>query len=123
TRSKRDWSSDVCSSDLTTFVNTRQLTATMAPSNIAAAGTASITVINPAPGGGRSNVVFFPVAAPEITVNFSNAPGSPIAPPIRADSQNSLAIGDFNGDGKRDLSVAYTVSVATLLVNRAGTFA
>jgi hypothetical protein len=106
----------------TTFVNSRQLTATVPSSDVAIAGTASIAVLNPAPGGGRSNAVFFPVAMPETTVNFSNAPGSPIPAPIRADSPSSLTVGDFNDDGKPDLSVSYTVRVATLLGNGDGTF-
>jgi hypothetical protein len=59
----------------TTFVNNHQLTATVPPSDIATAGTASISVSNPAPGGSPSNAVFFPVATPETTVNFSSAPG------------------------------------------------
>src|SRR5882762_2990356 len=49
----------------TTLVNNRQLTALVPSTSIAMAGTASITVINPAPGGGRSNAVSFPVATPE----------------------------------------------------------
>jgi VCBS repeat protein/putative Ig domain-containing protein/IPT/TIG domain-containing protein len=106
----------------TTFVSSHQLTATVPSSDIASAATPSITVLNPAPGSGRSNVALFPVAAPETTVNFSDAPGSPIPPPIQFDSPSSLAVGDFNGDGKPDLSIAYTVRVNTLLGNGDGTF-
>lgn len=106
----------------TTFVSSHQLTATVSPSSIATAGTASITVLNPAPGGGRSNLALFPVATPETTVSFSNAPGSPIPPQIQFDWASSLTVGDFNGDGKLDLSIAYTVRVATLLGNGDGTF-
>ncbi len=43
----------------TTFVSDLQLTATVPASDIAAAGTASVTVTNPAPGGGTSNVSVF----------------------------------------------------------------
>ena len=107
----------------TTFVNNRQLTAMVSSSNIAAAGTASITVSNPTPGGGLSNAVYFPIATPETTVSFSNAPGSPIPPIIRADTPGSLVAGDFNADGKTDLSIAYTVRVVTLLGTGGGTFA
>jgi hypothetical protein len=106
----------------TTFVNGRQLTAVVPPSDIALASTASITVVNPTPGGGRSNTVFFSVVTSEAAINFSNGPGSPIPPPIQFDSPNSLAAGDFNGDGKLDLSIAYTVRVNTLLGNGDGTF-
>ena len=102
----------------TTFVSSHQLTATVPPSDIASAGTASISVVNPAPGGGGSNVVFFPVATPETTVNFSGAPGSPIP----AYGAESVVVGDFDTDGKPDLSVAYSVRVATLLGNGDGTF-
>ena len=39
----------------TTFVNNHQLTATVPASDIATASTASVTVVNPSPGGGVSN--------------------------------------------------------------------
>ena len=45
----------------TTYVNSTQLTAAIPASDIAAAGTASVTVFNPAPGGGTSNAVSFVV--------------------------------------------------------------
>jgi hypothetical protein len=43
----------------TTFVNGTQLTAVVPASNLAVAGTASVTVFNPAPGGGASNTIVF----------------------------------------------------------------
>jgi Putative Ig domain len=52
----------------TTFVSSTQLTATVPTSLVATAGTASITVVNPSPGGGRSNVQTFTISAtPAIT--------------------------------------------------------
>ncbi len=47
----------------TTFVNAGQLTATIAAADIAAAGTASVTVFNPTPGGGTSNAQTFTITA------------------------------------------------------------
>src|SRR5258708_36347000 len=44
---------------ITAFVSGSQLTATVPASDITRAGTASITVMNLAPGGGISNVAFF----------------------------------------------------------------
>src|SRR5579863_4896107 len=40
----------------TTFDNSLKITASILASDIAAIGTASVTVVNPAPGGGTSNV-------------------------------------------------------------------
>ena len=58
----------------TTFVTSLQLTATVPTSNIANAVTASIAVVNPAPGGGTSNVMtsiflvpFPPLRLPALT--------------------------------------------------------
>lgn len=45
----------------TTFVSSTQLTAQISASDITAAGSASITVSNPAPGGGVSNALTFTV--------------------------------------------------------------
>jgi hypothetical protein len=104
----------------TTYVNGDQLTAVVPAADIATAATASLTVVNPNPGGGSSNVIFFPVATPEASVSFSNAPGSPITliyAPI------SVAVGDFTGNGKQDLGVAQSGDrVYILLGNGDGSF-
>src|SRR6185295_10089018 len=45
----------------TTFVSSTQLTAAIPASDIANVGTASVTVVNPAPGGGTSNALTFTI--------------------------------------------------------------
>ena len=47
----------------TTFVNGTQLTASISAADIATAGTAAVTVVNPAPGGGTSSAANFTIAA------------------------------------------------------------
>ncbi|HXW54610.1 MAG TPA: VCBS repeat-containing protein [Candidatus Cybelea sp.] len=89
----------------TTFVSSTQLTANVPASEIASAGTASVTVVNPAPGGGASNVVYFPVATPEAAVTLSNVSGSPMQTDPPSAFPVSIAVADFNGDGKPDLAV------------------
>src|SRR6516225_7352312 len=101
----------------TTFVNGSQLTAVITALDIATASTGSITVVNPSPGGGTSNVVFFPITVPTSSVAFSR---SDLA---TAPSPTNHAIGDFNGDGKLDLAVAAaTGTVSIFLGNGDGTF-
>jgi hypothetical protein len=103
----------------TTIVSVSRLTASILPSDIANAGTASVTVVNPSPGGGTSNVVFFEVTAPSssIALGAPSAFGAGISPV-------AAAVGDFNGDGKLDLAVANQGSnnVSVLLGNGDGTF-
>jgi hypothetical protein len=50
----------------TTYVNHTRLTAAITAADIAAAGPASVTVLNPEPAGGTSNVVPFMASAQEI---------------------------------------------------------
>ncbi|MFA6365253.1 MAG: dockerin type I domain-containing protein [Candidatus Paceibacterota bacterium] len=45
----------------TTFVSATQLTATIPANDVAAVGTASVTVVNPTPGGGTSNAQVFTI--------------------------------------------------------------
>jgi hypothetical protein len=103
----------------TTFVNSEHLTATVPASEIAGAGTASVTVVNPGPGGGKSDVVFFSVAAPATAVAFAPAANSPlsISEPI------GITVGDFNEDGKPDLAITAVEDVYIFLGNGDGTFA
>lgn len=48
----------------TTFVSQSRLTANILSFDVASSHTASVTVLNPGPGGGTSNTVFFPVTLP-----------------------------------------------------------
>jgi len=90
----------------TAFVSGSKLTAAVPAANIAAAGTASVTVLNPATTV-ASNVAYFPVATARSTVAFAMAPGSPIQPtqPAAPYIATGMAAGDFNGDGNLDLAV------------------
>ena len=77
-----------------------------------------MTVTNPSPGGGSSNVVYFQVAEPETTVSFVNAPNSP----LQLYEPFGMTVADFNGDGKPDLAIAANVKVSVLLGKGDGTF-
>jgi hypothetical protein len=81
----------------TAFVNHSQLTVTIPASDIANAGTESITVTNPAPGGGISNVMYFGVSSPASSLAFAALNSLVQSGPLLA--------ADFNGDGKIDLVI------------------
>ncbi|HLK04879.1 MAG TPA: FG-GAP-like repeat-containing protein [Candidatus Acidoferrum sp.] len=107
----------------TTFVSGSQLTATIPSTDITTAGTAMINVLNPAPGGGISNTVFFEVSAPTTAVTYGvlNGYGANGAP---AAGTRQFAIADLNGDGKRDVATLNgDGSISVLLGNNDGTFA
>jgi phospholipase C len=102
----------------TNYINTHQLGAQVPSANCQTAGTAAITVVNPAPGGGTSNTAYFPIADSETSVPFS-------ANQFATGNQASAAAaGDFNGDGKPDLAITNKgdASVTVLLGNGDGTF-
>jgi hypothetical protein len=104
----------------TTFASASQLTAQVPANDIASPSTATITVVSPAPGGGRSNAVLLPIASPTASPNFVPAKGSPITgiyAPI------AVAVGDFTGNGKSDLAIIqFGDHVYTYLGNGDGTF-
>ena len=102
----------------TAFVNSSRLKASILGSDVAKAGTASVTVANPTPGGGTSNRAFFEISTlisslTMSTSNFRTGAGT-----------NSIVVGDFNGDGKFDLAVANIAdnTISILLGNGDGTF-
>jgi hypothetical protein len=103
----------------TTFVNAEHLTAMVPAADVADAGTAAVTVVNPAPGGGPSNVAYFQVAAPETTVSFANAANSPLQVP----EPSGIVAADFNQDGKPDLAISANIRMYVFLGNGDGTFA
>jgi IPT/TIG domain-containing protein len=80
----------------TTFVSASRLTAAIPATDVTAAGTASLTVVNPAPGGGRSNVALFEVTMPSSAVSFAT---TSIASLPNVENVSTIAAADLNGDG------------------------
>jgi len=108
----------------TTFVSSSQVTASVPAANIASPGTAEITVTNPAPGGGKSNIGYFQVTNATAGLAFNDSPMPNIGP-----SGWSPAVGDFRGNGKVDIVMGQPVTpnspqnaVQILLGNGDGTF-
>jgi len=102
----------------TTFVSSGQVTAQINSGRIRAAGTVTVTVVNPAPGGGTSNVAFLQITEPSSAAAFSGSSAPAGSTPI------SVVAGDFRGNGDQDFAVANDLdnTVSILLGNGDGTF-
>ncbi len=85
----------------TAFVSSSKLTATIAAADVAKTGTANVTVVNPAPGGGASNTAFLPVAysTPNIAISSRTSYKSGFY-------SRSVAVADINGDSFLDIASA-----------------
>jgi hypothetical protein len=102
----------------TTFVNGTELSAAISSTDIAAAGSATVTVVNPAPGGGTSRPAVFEIGLPTASTGlFSRTDFS---------SKNLTAAAfseDFNGDGVMDLAILGQIhGLRILLGNGDGSF-
>jgi FG-GAP-like repeat len=104
----------------TTVVSSTKLTATITAADLAHNGTALITVTNPAPGGGASNVVYFPVHPKTSPGGFARKDTTLTG----GVTPYGMFVADFNGDGKLDVIVSYQTSpvLAVFLGNGDGTF-
>ena len=81
----------------TQVLSSSRLTTKINAADVSKIGTALVTVVNPTPGGGVSNVVFFPVR--------KAAPSVAIFPTVTFPSAQASVAGDFNNDGKLDVAV------------------
>jgi hypothetical protein len=81
----------------TSFISTTQIQAAISAADVARPGTASVNVVNPAPGGGISNTVFFSIQTP--------APSATLVPASGFSGSGVSVEGDFNNDGLPDLAL------------------
>src|ERR1022692_4849849 len=93
----------------TRFIGKTQLTAAILATDVNIRKTASITVSNPIPGGGISNVVFFPVVNQEPAVGLGTQTNCTTPP---------AATADFNGDGILDLAIFGPGNKVSILLGR-----
>lgn len=115
----------------TTFVSATQLTAQILATDIANAGTAQITVVNPAPGGGASNALPFTIAinnpTPTLTAlnpNSALAGGANLTVTLTGTNFISGSVVRWNGDTRQTTFVSattLTVIISAADIATAGT--
>ncbi len=115
----------------TTFVSTTQLTAQIPATDSANAGTAQITVLNPAPGGGASNALPLTIVAsnptPVLTTlnpNSALAGGPNFTLTLTGANFISTSVARWNGDTRQTTFVSatqLTVSLSAADIANAGT--
>jgi hypothetical protein len=101
-----------------TFISDIQLQAAVNAVDVALAGTARVSVLNPSPGGGSSNVLFLPVTNSTASVLFNAFTVPAGAGPA------AVVVGDLNGDGNLDVATANlgANTISIILGNGNGTF-
>src|SRR5438067_962145 len=99
---------------VTTFVSATQLTAIVPAANVAAAGTASVTVVNPAPGGGTSNAQTFTINPPPPVITSPTTATGQVAV---AFSYNITATNNPTSFNATGLPAGLTVNTSTGLIS------
>jgi FG-GAP-like repeat len=85
------------------------LQATIAASDVAQQTTGWVTVVNPSPGGGTSNLAYLFVRKP--------SPSVAVGGDVNFSAIGPDAVGDFNNDGKLDIAVAWLPSTKILEID------
>ena len=105
----------------TTFVSATQLTATIPATNIAAAGTARVTVFNPAPGGGTSNALTFTItsanpapAVSGLSPGSAAAGGAAFTLTVNGTNFISASVVQWNGSNRTTTFVSATKLTASI---------
>jgi hypothetical protein len=99
----------------TTFVSSTRLTAVINQADIATAGTAAVTVFNPAPMGGPSSPASFLIGAPRklhLPIILKNFPPLPGIPALNA-------IDNADGDGNYNVCWTATTNATSYLLQEA----
>lgn len=91
----------------TAFVSSTQLTAAIPATDIAAAGTAQVTVFNPAPGGGASSAVAFTINGATVSVSAASFARDIVAA--------EMIVAMFGVDLATEVKVGETVPLPTTL--------
>lgn len=109
---------------ITTFISATQLTAQIPASDIASAGTATIRVVNPGPGGGNSNTVNFTVSSPAPIPRITNinptsvmGGGDPFTLTVNGTNFTQNSVVRFNGNPLATTFVNNTQLTAAVTAN------
>jgi len=84
----------------TSFVSSSQLTAAVPAGNLATPSTATVSVVNPPPGGGSSEVAVFEIVKVISPVDLIYAASLP----PNSSGPGTFVTEDFNGDGRLDIA-------------------